>query len=75
MKVAEANTFEAVSREWLDTQKKKLSDSTFAKAEWTLEKLAFPWLGSRPIAAIVPADILATCGELNHAGLTRPPIV
>lgn len=68
MKVAEANTFEAVSREWLDTQKKKLSDSTFAKAEWTLEKLAFPWLGSRPIAAIIPADILATVRRVESRG-------
>lgn len=68
IRVSEANTFEAVAREWLETQKKKLSDSTFAKAEWTLETLAFPWLGSQPITAVTPAGILAAVRRVESRG-------
>src|SRR5450631_4119419 len=40
-KLAIANTFEAVAREWLALQKKKLARTTFAKAGWTFETLVF----------------------------------
>ena len=47
-----ANTFEAVAREWLALQEKKLAPATFAKAVWTFETLVFPYIGSRPIAKL-----------------------
>jgi hypothetical protein len=51
-KLATANTFEAVAREWLPLQEKKLAKSTYAKAVWTFETLVFPYIGSRPIAKL-----------------------
>ncbi len=33
---AEANSFEAIGREWLATQKKKLAPATYVKSEWLL---------------------------------------
>ena len=46
-KLANANTFEAVAREWLALQEKKLAPATFAKAGWTFETLVFPYIGDR----------------------------
>jgi hypothetical protein len=57
-KLATANTFEAVAREWLALQEKKLAPSTFAKAGWTFETLVFPYIGSRPIAKLGAVDVL-----------------
>jgi len=51
-KFSTANTFEAVGREWLSLQEKKLAPATFAKAAWTLETLVYPYIGSRPIAKL-----------------------
>lgn len=61
-------TFEVTAREWLALQKAKLAKSTFEKAVWTFEKLAFPWLGKIPMAAIEPADVLATLRRVEMRG-------
>ena len=44
-KSATANSFEAIAREWLALQEKKLAPGTFAKAVWTLETLVYPYIG------------------------------
>jgi hypothetical protein len=62
-KLATTNTFEAVAREWLALQEKKLAPSTFAKAGWTLETLVFPYIGSRPIAKLGAVDVLKPCSK------------
>ena len=59
-KFSTANTFEAVGREWLSLQEKKLAPATFAKAAWTLETLVYPYIGSRPIAKLSATDVLKT---------------
>jgi hypothetical protein len=48
-KAAQADTFEAVAREWLDLQRKKLAEVTYTKILWMLEAFIFPDLGSRAL--------------------------
>ena len=66
--LATEDTFEAISREWLAMQEKKLAPATFAKAEWTLETLVFPWLGALPIATITAPDLLAVLKRIEAWG-------
>lgn len=57
-KVASGNTFEAVALEWLSKQ--KYADATHEKAIYLL-KLPFQKFGNRPIAEIMPIDVLDVC--------------
>jgi integrase len=68
-KLATANTFEAVAREWLALQEKKLAPATYAKAVWTLETLVFPYIGSRPIARLGPSDVLKVLKRIEGRGI------
>lgn len=68
-KLATSNTFEAVAREWLALQQKKLAPATFAKAVWTLETLVFPYIGSRPIARLGPSDVLKVLKRIEGRGI------
>lgn len=63
-----ATTFEAVAREWLETQRAKLAQSTFEKAEWTLAENVFPWMGGLPIAGIEAPEVLATLRRIEARG-------
>ncbi|MDP9011725.1 MAG: tyrosine-type recombinase/integrase [Pseudomonadota bacterium] len=65
---ARANTFEAVSREWLQIQKERLAPATYAKAMWTLETLVFPYLGTRPIDKIGASDVLKVLKRIEGRG-------
>jgi integrase len=67
-KVAQANTFEAIAREWLEKQRNKFTASTFAKAEWMLEEFLFPHIGARPIESIDAPDILAALRKVEARG-------
>jgi integrase len=55
---AAANSFEAITREWLQKQSKELEEQTHRKATSLFEKWAFPWIGSRPISDITPRELL-----------------
>ncbi len=68
-KSAHSNTFEDVAREWLTLQEKKLAPATFAKAVWTFETLAFPYIGSRPIAKLGPVDVLKVLRGIDGRGI------
>lgn len=61
-------TFEAIAREWLASQKRKLTASTYDKALAVLEKNAFPWLGTRPIAEIDAPELLAALKRIEARG-------
>lgn len=67
-KVAAANSFEAVGREWLTKQKPKLAASTYSKSEWMLVDNVFPWLGPRPIGEIDPPELLAVLRRIEARG-------
>lgn len=68
-KTARGNTFEAIGREWLVLQEKKLAPATYAKAVWTLETLVFPYLGTRPIDKITATDVLKVLKRIEGRGL------
>ena len=66
--VAGAETFEAVAREWLAMQARKLAPVTYTKAEWMLADLVFPYLGTTPIAAITAPELLAVLRRIEARG-------
>jgi integrase len=68
-KSATANTFEAVAREWLGLQEKKLAPSTYSKAVATFETLIFPYIGSRPIAKLGASDVLKVLRRIEGRGI------
>lgn len=55
---AAANSFEAVSREWLTKTSSKRAAITQAKVTSWLEKDVFPFIGKLPIASIKAKDVL-----------------
>jgi integrase len=65
--IAAGSTFEAVSREWMAAQKRKLAPATFAKSQWLLDQV-MPWLGTRPIAEIDPPELLAALKRIEARG-------
>ena len=67
-KLGNAHTFESVGREFLDTQKAALAPVTFARAEWTLERLVFPHIGSQPIATITREQVLKIIKGIEAEG-------
>jgi integrase len=56
-KSAAAVTFKQVGEEWLT--KKHFSLATLAKARWLFDTWLYPDLGSRPVNAVTPAELLA----------------
>lgn len=67
-KIARADTFSAIAKEWLDLQRKKFSPATITKAEWTFDELLNPYIGSRPIREITPPELLAALRKLEARG-------
>lgn len=67
-KTSREDTFEAIAREWLLRQEKKLAPTTFAKSQWMLEAFIFPRIGSRPIAKITAPDLLAALRRIEVRG-------
>lgn len=67
-KVAAANSFEAIAREWLAKQKASMAPATYAKALACFENDLFPWLGARPIGKIDAPELLATIKRIEARG-------
>jgi integrase len=61
-----ANSFETIAREWLGKQ--PFSPKTLKKAVWTFEDLLFPYIGSRPVAALTPPQLLEVFRRLERRG-------
>jgi hypothetical protein len=55
-----ANTFEVVSREWLEVWKNGKAKTTVEHMQSRLRNDILPWLGDRPVASITTPEILAT---------------
>ncbi|CAM2191228.1 Integrase [Paraburkholderia kururiensis] len=62
---ANANSFEVVTREWLEKQKKVWEDSHAEKVIRRFERDVFPWLGKRPIAEIKPVELLTVLRRIE----------
>ena len=60
------NTFQSIALEWLE--KRKFAPKTLKKAEWTLNDLLFPHIGSRPIASITAPDMLRVLRPIEERG-------
>jgi len=61
-----ANSFETIAREWLGKQ--PFTPKTLKKAVWTFEDLLFPHIGSRPVSALTPPELLEVFRRLERRG-------
>jgi len=68
MAAAAANTFEAVARAWLEKTSTERIASTQDKINTWLEKDLIPFIGSMPISAIGPRDVLAAVRRMEARG-------
>jgi len=66
-KVAQANSVELVSDEWLSKQT-DLDPGTVNRHRGRLEKFIFPYIGKRPISAVTAPDLLAPLRRIESAG-------
>lgn len=61
-------SFEAVAREWFGKHAPTWADSHSDKIIRRLERDVFPWIGPRPIASIVPKDLLELLRRVEGRG-------
>jgi integrase len=67
---AQANSFEAVAREWHAMKlKRKWTQSTADKTMAQLEAYVFPEIGHQPIASVKASQILATLRKVENRGI------
>lgn len=66
--IAQANSFEAVAREWHAQKAKVWAKVTTTKAQTHLETYLFPKLGPRPISEIQAPELLAALRDVEKRG-------
>jgi len=64
----QANTLEAVTRDWLTHQAGRWGAKTLARTTASLEANVFPGLGSRPMASITARDIMDVVRQIEGRG-------
>ncbi|ARK89403.1 tyrosine-type recombinase/integrase [Burkholderia pseudomallei] len=69
--IAAANSFEAVAREWFDSQRPGWSDGYAEKVLNSLEVDVFPKIGPRPIAEIDSPQMLSIVREVEARGVAH----
>lgn len=62
------DSFEAVAREWHSKNEPTWASSHSSKIIRRLEQDVFPWIGSRPVNAIRPMDLLALLKRVEERG-------
>ncbi|CAJ0689520.1 Prophage integrase IntA [Ralstonia mannitolilytica] len=62
------NSFEAIAREWHAKYAPNWSESHADRILRRLEADSFPWIGSRPMAELVPADVLDVLRRVENRG-------
>lgn len=67
--VRDANSFEAVAREWYEKQARRWSGIHASNVLHRLEAYLFPDLGIRPISEIEPPELLAAVRKLEERGV------
>jgi integrase-like protein/Arm domain-containing DNA-binding protein len=67
-RLAQADTFESIAREWLELQRHGLSEKTFLRKLGWLEDFLFPYLGRHPIAKITPPELLGALKRIEASG-------
>ena len=63
-----ANTFEVIGREWYAKAMMDKAETTKQKLLRRLEVDVFPWIGARPVADIVPADLVRIIERIESRG-------
>lgn len=63
------DTFEAIAREWLESQEKYLAPITLNKTKAFFQTYIFPRLGSRAINQIKPVELLAALRLIEARGI------
>ena len=64
-----ANTFEVIAREWFEGHKKTLSVGYAKSVLSRMERLIFPYIGTRPVAELKAPEILGVCRRVSDRGL------
>jgi integrase len=67
-KQAQADSFEAIAKEWNAKRSRKVSSLYADKTMRRLERDIFPWLGRRPIKDIQAPDLLAALQRIEKRG-------
>lgn len=67
-RAAQGDTFEAIALEWLKLQSNRLAAETMEILGTRLNSYLFPYLGSRPIAAIKAQELLAALRRAESRG-------
>jgi integrase len=67
-KMASANSFEAVAREWYGSHECRWADSYSDHIIRRFERDIFPWIGNKPIKKISPPEILACLKRIEARG-------
>lgn len=63
---ANADTFEAVAREWYARHAATWAASHASKVLNRLERNVFPWIGGKPIAELTAPDVRALCYAVSR---------
>ncbi len=63
-----ADSFEAIALEWLTKFAPTWSEGHSDKIKRRLERDVFPWLGSRPVGAITPSELLTVLRRIEGRG-------
>jgi len=64
----QAESFEAVSIEWMSKQSPKWAETTKKHTQAKLDKHILPWIGSLPITDITAPDILSVVQRVENRG-------
>ena len=68
IKHADADTFEAVAREWIARHLADKAESHRSRVVSRIERTVFPYLGARPVADITAPEILAVARRIEARG-------
>ena len=63
-----SNSFEVVAREWFGRQQTMWNAQHAERIMARLERDVFPWIGSRPIAEVKPAELLGVLRRIEARG-------
>lgn len=65
---AQANTFEAIARDWMKVRGKEWSEGYAGKTKACMERHAFPVIGSKPIKNIISPELLGMLRAIENRG-------
>lgn len=68
---SDADTFEAVAREWHAQESSAWSAGHAERIMRRLERDVFPWIGSRPVGSVTAPELLTTLRRIVERGATE----